>query len=76
MRLDDMKHQIKICQLDPLDLVFENIIAASYGKDENKRLIVQANAQTKEIIFIISNGGHEYKRCGDLTEALKIYNQV
>ena len=50
-------------------------IYASYGKEQNKLIVVETNVITKEVLYVVFNNGDEVLKTSDLDDAIAKFNK-
>ena len=71
-----MRHRINIEELSWMDLSIDNVVFASHGKGENKRITAVWNVLTDRRFFIVLNHGETVGEYSNLIDAVKAYNEV
>lgn len=67
MKLQAEKHKL-------IDFIAKTAIYASYGKEQNKLIIVETNVITKEVLYVVFNNSIEVLKTSDLDDAIAKFN--
>ena len=50
-------------------------IYSIYGKDQHKKISMETNAITKEVLYVVFNNGDEVLKTSDLDDAIAKFNK-